>query len=732
MSPCLHGSWHGARYLRIARFVSGVRHDVLCILLAISAYPLVSMARAFYLWCIPCMADLLLVCLLVVLGGMGWVLREVPKYVCIGLRRILTSVVENLGHLSCLSPPPSFRDRAEYTKARLMVRRAARRHAPCVSSDRSHGKRVVVRPSCVGRFKRLKRQQRRARKRNAMQEQVVDELHDCDLRCEMRMHELSIVRRILRSIRKRHRREANRVDGDSSQEHLHDNDTCEAHGVNHHGHDERDVVACSWRNQRCSMYYHHHASRMKVTLLNLLKKLLLFFLLLLIVSPLPVLTLPTSVPGVRHVMTSVGEVAFMSAEHVAQAKQDLDKLKAMPHDGPRLTAQFTHGINSYLPDGVSSSIDPSRYEKDPECELVMDRVPGVSDHEFECMREMLREMAPEVVAYSMEQITGYNGVEPPMRIDLTTTAPIFCPPRRNWSPTELQIIDEKCSELLKSGIVSPITTSSYACNPVLAMKRAPDGTWSDKRFCVNFIPINKHTELDRYGSHRADDLFQRVVKAKYLTALDLRSGFHQIPMHPDSINKTAFWYVSGKNKPPQLLAYSRMPFGLKNASAKFQRVMDAELARSGCSEFAFAYIDDLLIASDTYEEHVEHVRRVLLMLKECNLKIHPDKSVFGTNIIEYLGHNVIGQTGVTMNEAKVEAIKALPHPTNIGELRSILGFLTYYRHFIPGFLSIAAPLNELLKKDVKWEWGPNQKAPYATLRQCMTKPGLALRPVDPN
>ena len=224
-----------------------------------------------------------------------------------------------------------------------------------------------------------------------------------------------------------------------------------------------------------------------------------------------------------------------------------------------------------------------------------------------------------------------------------------------------------------------------------------------------------------------------MVKAKFLTALDLRSGFHQIPMAIDSIAKTAFWYVTqGKQQPPQLLAYTRMPFGLKNAPAKFQRVMDAELTRSKCTEFAFAYIDDLLIASDSYEEHVEHVRLTLLALQRANLMIHPDKSVFGTNIVEYLGQNVVGQHGITMNEAKVAAIKTLPSPTNVGELCSILGFLAYYRHFIPGFSSIVAPMNDLLKKNVPWKWGVPQQAAYAKLKELMTEPGRVLRPIDPN
>ena len=119
------------------------------------------------------------------------------------------------------------------------------------------------------------------------------------------------------------------------------------------------------------------------------------------------------------------------------------------------------------------------------------------------------------------------------------------------------------------------------------------------------------------------------------------------------------------------------------------------------------------------------------MLADANLKIHPDKSVFGTNIIEYLGHNVVGQHGIAMNEAKVEAIKALPIPKCIADLRSILGFLSYYRHFIPGFSTLTAPLTALIKKGQAWLWGVQQNAAYVELRRLMTEPGRVLKPIDP-
>jgi hypothetical protein len=194
------------------------------------------------------------------------------------------------------------------------------------------------------------------------------------------------------------------------------------------------------------------------------------------------------------------------------------------------------------------------------------------------------------------------------------------------------------------------------------------------------FPSISHTEPDRYSAHRADELFAPVVNTKYLIAPDLRSGYHQIPRHEDSIVKSAFWW-STNTVPPNLLPYQRMPFGLKNAPAKFQRVMDVELAKDSCSDFVFAYIDDLIIALDTWEKHIGHVCKVLKAFEACNRKIHPRKSLFATGVVEYLGHNVDGRHGIIMNDAKVQAIKALPVPINVPELRHILGFMAYYRHY---------------------------------------------------
>jgi RNase H-like domain found in reverse transcriptase/Reverse transcriptase (RNA-dependent DNA polymerase)/Integrase zinc binding domain/PHD-finger/Integrase core domain/C-5 cytosine-specific DNA methylase len=434
--------------------------------------------------------------------------------------------------------------------------------------------------------------------------------------------------------------------------------------------------------------------------------------------------------GPDVLLHQAGAVDFSDAAVQAAAKAELEEVRSKPFDASQLAAQFSHGIDSVLPHGSKAAPSSAEYWTDPETQLLHHRLPELTEEQFMQLVGVTRKYASSTVAYNLDQITGYSGEAPPMSIDLGDVKRVFSPPRRNYSPAELDIIEQKVEELIKAGVVKHVESSNFACNVVLAAKRAPDGTWSDKRFCVNFIPVNKHTVLDNYGSHKAETLLQAVSSKPYLTALDLRSGFHQIHMHPDDISKTCFWYVR-KNLPPVLMAYTRMPFGLKCASAKFQRVLDFELQRHGCTEFAYAYIDDLIIASDTWEEHVQHVEKVLLMLQSCGMKIHPSKSIFGSDVLEYLGHNVVGRHGITMNQAKVAALKALPTPTNLLELRSILGFMSYYRHFIPGFSSIAEPMVQLLRKDVPFIWGPEQQQSYSTLRELMTQPGLVLRPIDP-
>jgi len=151
-----------------------------------------------------------------------------------------------------------------------------------------------------------------------------------------------------------------------------------------------------------------------------------------------------------------------------------------------------------------------------------------------------------------------------------------------------------------------------------------------------------------------------------------------------------------------------MPFGARNATDHFQRVMDAEITRAGLQNIVASFVDDILIHSDSAESHLVHLKDTLNMLESCGLKAHPDKTVIGSATVEFLGHNVSFH-GLTSSEAKVAAIKALKPPSTVSQLRSILGFIGYYHCYIPLFSKIASPLNTLLGKHSPWVWEAEQQ-----------------------
>ena len=263
-----------------------------------------------------------------------------------------------------------------------------------------------------------------------------------------------------------------------------------------------------------------------------------------------------------------------------------------------------------------------------------------------------------------------------------------------------------------------------AVNPVVAAKKDPEtGQWTDHRMAQDYQSVNRHTPHDKYGMHQLEEIFQKVGKAVVFSKLDLRQGFLQIPVAEGDRTKTCYWMGN------RLMEYNRMPYGLKNASAHFQRVMDTELALAELDHCAVAFIDDVLIWSETPEQHVKDVGAVLDMLRGCGLRAHPDKSIFGADVIEYLGHN-LSPHGISPHHAKVAAIAALKPPKNVSELRTQLGFINYYRCYIPKMSQLAADLNMLLKKGQPWVWGPAQQCAHDSIKAVFNREGVVLRRID--
>ena len=149
----------------------------------------------------------------------------------------------------------------------------------------------------------------------------------------------------------------------------------------------------------------------------------------------------------------------------------------------------------------------------------------------------------------------------------------------------------------------------------------------------------------------------------------------------------------------------------------------------GAHAFCRVYIDDLVIYSNTIEDHLEHIDKVLKILKSVGLKVHPGKSIFGCGGLEYLGH-YISKDGLSPMEAKTMAFRQMRVPTSKDEVKIALGLFGYYRGFVPGFSTIAQPITNLLRADVPWQWGPEQDSAFQELVEALCTPGLILRPVD--
>ena len=282
-------------------------------------------------------------------------------------------------------------------------------------------------------------------------------------------------------------------------------------------------------------------------------------------------------------------------------------------------------------------------------------------------------------------------------------------------------IARQLKQMQSNGVIQP-SKSPWSSPVVLVQKK--DGTL---RFCVDYHGLNAVTKADTFPLPRIDDLLDQLGKSRYFSTLDLSSGFWQIKIHPDSMEKTAFLTPQG------LYEFRVMLFGLTNAPSVFQRLMQQVLMGlnpdSGPS-FVSAYIDDILIFSTTLEVHLEHLRLVLQRLCEVGLKLKPSKCRFVRKEVEYLGH-ILSPDGLKPNPTLVRAVREFPTPTAVKELRRFLGLASYYRRFIPKFASIAQPLHQLTCKGAIFKWTEATARAFADLKEKLTtSPVLAYPTFD--
>ena len=274
-------------------------------------------------------------------------------------------------------------------------------------------------------------------------------------------------------------------------------------------------------------------------------------------------------------------------------------------------------------------------------------------------------------------------------------------------------------EMLDRQVITP-SSSPWASGIVLVKKK--DGSW---RFCVDYRRLNEVTVKDSFGLPRIDDSLDTLGGAKWFSTLDLQSGYWQVEMEEGSKEKTAFICSSG------LYQFERMPFGLCNSPATFERLMERVLAGLQW-QVCLIFLDDVIVYGTSFGNQLERLQLVFERLRSANLILSPKKCELFQQEVAYLGH-IVSQDGIAPDPSKIKSIQTWPQPSNVTEVRSFLGLCSYYRRFIKNFSAVARSLHQLTEKNKAFLWTEECIEAFYHLKQRLTQaPILAYpKPGDP-
>lgn len=293
------------------------------------------------------------------------------------------------------------------------------------------------------------------------------------------------------------------------------------------------------------------------------------------------------------------------------------------------------------------------------------------------------------------------------KIDTGDAEPFITRPH-HMSPYMLDKLHEELDKMLKLGVVRP-SRSSWA-SPIVMVRKSNN----EVRFCFDGRRLNSVTKRDAYPLPRVDAILQKLSGARYLSSIDLKSAFWQIPLEKSSCEKTAF-VVPGRG----LYEFVVTPFGLVNAPQEQQRLMDKLFGFD--FDDVFVYLDDAIIVSKTFQEHLSSLDRVFRRLKEAGLSINFDKCEFCKDSLKYLGF-VVDRVGLRTDPEKIKAMLEYPRPKTATEIKRFLGITSWYRRFIKDFASLTAPISALTKKKkkgAKVEWNSEAEEAFVQIKESL-------------
>lgn len=283
------------------------------------------------------------------------------------------------------------------------------------------------------------------------------------------------------------------------------------------------------------------------------------------------------------------------------------------------------------------------------------------------------------------------------------------------SPAVQDLLYNEIDRMLDLKVIEE--SASPWCSPVVIVRK-PNGK---ARLCLDLRKVNDVSIKDGYPLPLIDGLIARLSETRFITSLDLKDAFWQVPLAESSRPMTAF-AVPGR---PQY-QFRVMPFGCCNATQTMCKLMDRVIPYQ-LHDRVFVYLDDLLIVSSSFEQHIELLRIVADRLKAANLTINLEKSHFSLTECKFLGF-LVGEGGLRADPAKIDAVKNFPAPSTVRQVRRLLGMAGWYRRFIPNFATVTAPITGLLKKNVKFLWTQEAQSAFETLKTLLTTAPILINP----
>ena len=400
------------------------------------------------------------------------------------------------------------------------------------------------------------------------------------------------------------------------------------------------------------------------------------------------------------------EASKLSAEFVNQVHRDLDL---------DTSSEFSSFAQNFLSSTEPSEIGLSENEKRRRTEPQLRKpIPGpdlssVLSSWGEGARDKLASVLSEYDDLFMKNKSDIGRCKiSKHRIELESEAIPHREGARRMSPDKAAKANQEVQNLLALGLIQP-SYSPWASGIVMVKKKS-----GELRFCCDFRPLNDVTVKDAFPLPRIDESLSRIANAKIFTSIDLAWAFWQIPLKKRDRRKTAFACELG------LFEWRRMPFGLCNASATFQRSITRALQKiqQRHGSVVMAYIDDIVTATETIEDHLERIREVFECLREAGFKMRAEKCDFMRTETKYLGR-VVSAEGIKPDPAAVSKIQEWMPPRNKEELQSFLGFANYYRDFIPFHAAKVQPMQELLRKNQHFYWKEKHQEAFDSVKQAL-------------